>query len=74
MGRWKVVDIWDPEQDPAQRRVRDALEARPPEAPPAPDPVVVAPLDVAEEIEVLTARIRSGDRSVIARLRHLLGR
>jgi hypothetical protein len=74
MGRWRWLDEWD-DDDPALARMREALTPREAiTAPDAPEPVVAAPLDTAEEIAALTARIRAGDRSVVDRLRRLLGR
>ena len=74
LGIW---DMWDPDYDEGLRRTAAAL-ARQPEPPGRPDPVEMSaepvPLDVAEEIATLTARVKAGDRSALSRLRRLLGR
>jgi len=81
--RW-FVDIWD-DDDPAVRRLRDAIASRPVDAPGAPEPSKVAPdttqaaEPAAEEsqrrrgrIQQLVARLRAGDLSARQALEDLL--
>ena len=63
-----MADIWDEQQDPALRRMREGL-ALPKITEPEPPEV-----DVAAEVRHLRDRLERGDVSVADRLRALLAR
>lgn len=75
---WSLVaDEWDPEHDPALRRMRDALDRPPtpvpvPEARSAPQAPPVAPEPDLAEMRALRDRVAAGDRGAADRLRALL--
>lgn len=84
-----VADLWDPERDPAQQRMRDALalgSAPQPvqDAPGAAEPLVGAPVATRsyrapqrpskrERIAELVRRVKAGDLSAVDLLRRALG-
>lgn len=83
MSKWRYIDMWS-DDDPAIRRLRDALALRPADvrgradyAGVAADPTedAVASLDPAtrrERVAVLVRRIKDGDLSAVEPLRRLL--
>ena len=88
MSRWSAfADMWDPDRDPAVRRLRDALnppqpaqeprgaEEAPVVVPEAIDEVIAAPAESGkrETIASLVELVRAGDLEAADRLRELIG-
>jgi hypothetical protein len=83
MTRWSRFDEWDPDRDPALRRMREALAqnaqeagGRPEPAEPDsgscdPQPALPEPSKQAR-VSQLVARIRAGDLSAVDALRRLI--
>lgn len=83
MSRWSHFDEWDPETDPALRRMRDALAQTAQEAPGRPEPLeadtgscdpepAIPEASKAARVSQLVARIRAGDLSAVDALRRLI--
>jgi hypothetical protein len=81
-----MADEWDPERDPAQIRMREALALQPPLSPSRkprdrrspsrwrPEPAEPAPDPRRGRIAELVARVQAGDLSAVEMLRRLVDR